>query len=90
VDPHGAEIPVDSKRIVAGAIVRVSLLREGHQAIVRRLGPAATMLPLAIGRQIRVGPRRPDHATWTIDLDDGSVVALDHRQADDVLVELRD
>lgn len=90
VDPHGAEIPVDSKRLVAGAIVRVSLLREGHQAIVRRLGPAATMLPLAIGRQIRVGPRRPDHATWTIDLDDGSVVALDHRQADDVLVELCD
>ncbi len=90
VDPHGAEIPVDGKRIVAGALVRVSLLREGHQAIVRQLGPAAATLALSVGQPIRVGPRRPDPITWTIDLADGSVVALDHRQADDLLVELRD
>jgi ABC-type Mn2+/Zn2+ transport system permease subunit/Mn-dependent DtxR family transcriptional regulator len=90
VDPHGAEIPVDGKRIVAGALVRVSVLREGHQAVVRRIGPAASGLPLSVGQRIRVGPRRPDHTTWTIDLADGTVAALDHRQADDVLVELSD
>lgn len=90
VDPHGAEIPVDGKRIIAGAIVRVSMLREGHQAIVRRLGPSTNTSLLALGQSIRVGPRRPDHSTWTVELPDGEIASLDHRQADDVLVELRD
>ncbi|MCG8585299.1 MAG: metal ABC transporter permease [Pirellulales bacterium] len=89
-DPHGSEIPQDFEHVVPGNIVDLSLLREGNQATIESLGPAAAHLPLSVGMTIRVGPRTGDGETWNIALPDGQSLDVPHVQADDVMVRVED
>ena len=87
-DPHGATIPEDAQACAPGAEVRVSLLREGRTATVTALEEPALDSGMAIGMQIRVGPRSRDGQQWNLIVPDGRVFCLDHRTADAVMVRI--
>ena len=87
-DPHGAEIPEDFVHLVPGAQVKVSLLREGHEAIVTHLESAVAPTSLEIGMRVRAAPRSKDGKLWTLLLPNGERLQLDHTMADAVTVEL--
>ncbi|MBW3598938.1 MAG: metal ABC transporter permease [Planctomycetes bacterium] len=87
-DPHGAEIPEDATLLAPGRQVKASLLREGRTATVADVQTAAEDTPLAPGIKITCGPRREGDAVWTVFLDDGREVLLDHAAADAVTVVL--
>jgi len=87
-DPHGSEIPEDVEHLVPGAEVKVSLLRQGHRATVRDVGAAALESRLSRGMQVTAGPRRAEGKTWTLLLDDGRTIELDHHAADAITVVL--
>lgn len=88
IDPHGSIIPQDDQAL-AGEF-RASLLREGDRAEIRRLLPAARGLPLRIGQSITMGRRSDDGATWNLILGNDQILALNHHQADDIIVQLID
>ncbi|MEK6238424.1 MAG: metal ABC transporter permease [Planctomycetales bacterium] len=88
-DPHGAEIPEDFVHLVAGQVIKASLLREGHAAVVESVDSSLDS-PLEPGMRIRVGPRQEQETKWTILLPDGSEVRLDHDAADSVHVRVSD
>jgi manganese/iron transport system permease protein/iron/zinc/copper transport system permease protein len=85
-DPHGAEIPEDNILTAPGRHFNVSLLREGRAATVVEVHGAAEHTPLAPGMRIVAGPRLEGDAVWTVILDDGRAVQLDHQAADAVNV----
>ncbi len=87
-DPHGAEIPEDFVHLVPGQQVNASLLRQGHRAVVREILPPAEETGLRPGDTIAAGPREKGGEIWTFERTDGTVVRLDHDEADAVLVEL--
>ncbi len=87
-DPHGAVIPEDIDRVVPGATVRLSLLREGHRGTIQELGSHAADSLLRIGMSVAVGPRREQGNLWTLQLADDTDVTLDHSAADDVNIRL--
>ena len=87
-DPHGAEIPEDFVHLVPGTEVKSSLLREGHQGVVTKVEPAAAVSGLQPGMKVRARQRGPDGSLWMFQLEDGSVVELDHDAADAVTVNL--
>jgi len=88
-DPHGSDIPEDFVHLIPGTHVNISLLREGHQAMIANVGQPAIKTGLAKGMQITIGPRRQDGQIWTVNAPDGSMVSLDHNQADSVSVILQ-
>ncbi len=85
-DPHGAEIPADAAATAPGKVVRLSLLREGRQAVVESCGPAAAATGLSRGEKIQMRARRDQGKTWVARRADGTEVLLSHAAADDVLV----
>ncbi len=87
-DPHGSEIPVD--RAAAAGKVLCSTLRDGDQAEIIRVGPAADSLALRSGHKVQMGPRLDQGRIWQVRLSDGSTVELDHDQADAVVVRVLD
>ena len=87
-DPHGAVIPEDIDRVVPGATVRLSLLREGHRGTIQELGSHAADSLLRIGMSVAVGPRREQGNLWTLQLADDTDITLDHSAADDVNIRL--
>jgi len=87
-DPHGADIPEDFFHLVPGTQVKVSLLREGHRAVVAELRPGADRTLLRVGMEVTAGPRSGDGKFWLLQLPDGKQVMLDHEAADEVMVTL--
>ncbi len=84
-DPHGAAIPEDFVHLVPGREVKAALLREGHRGTITTIGPHAAQLPLHPDMNITMGSRRDDNR-WTLILDDGKEVLLNHAEADAVTV----
>jgi len=87
VDPHGSEIPEDFVHLVPGTVVKSALLREGRGGVVETV-PDEFVGVLPKGTRVVAGPRRNDGRIWTLTLEDGSELALDHDQADEVQVRL--
>lgn len=86
-DPHGSTIPEDFVHLVPGAIVKASLLREGHQGTVTEL-LAGAPTDILVGQLIEMGKRSDDGRYWFFRDDRGSHHRLDHAAADAVLVRL--
>jgi manganese/iron transport system permease protein/iron/zinc/copper transport system permease protein len=86
-DPHGSAIPEDFVHLEAGEGVRLSLLREGHQATIESVGVGVGGGKLRPGQRISIGPRTRDEHRWTVVLADGSRLELDHQAADAVIVK---
>ena len=89
-DPHGSEIPEDFVHLVPGEIVKVSLLRAGHAGEVVEKLSAAAELPIPIGANIEMQSRSQDGKQWVLRSGDSGTVAIDHAQADALLVRLPD
>ena len=87
-DPHGTAIPLDEVQLRGKQSVRLSLLREGHRAVVQKVGKTAKLLGVQRGNRIQVGPRTDAGETWTITLESGHQLAVSHEQADDLMVKL--
>ncbi len=87
-DPHGAPIPQSSEDSVVGGICSLSLLRDGATVEVITLAGLETQLPLYAGMKITVGPRSADQSRWSIILEDGSRLVLDHEAADSLKVKI--
>jgi ABC-type Mn2+/Zn2+ transport system permease subunit/Mn-dependent DtxR family transcriptional regulator len=85
IDPHGKEIPSDP-RTTPGNVCTLSTLRENQTARVITVSPSAHNLPLREGSIVRLGPRTTDGTKWTVHLEDGATVLLDHKSADAVSV----
>ena len=85
-DPHGSKIPEDFVHLEADELIKSSILRDGHRATVRNV--QAPNLPFSPGDKIVAGPRSSDGRTWTFTKADGTVVKLDHDQADLIEVEI--
>lgn len=88
-DPHGSVIPEDFVHLVPGTEVIVSLLREGHRATITKIDAPAQDVSLEVGAAFTTGPRQPDGKHWTLILDDGQQILLDHKQADAVTALLQ-
>lgn len=84
-DPHGKEIPSDP-RTTPGNICTLSNLRENQVATVTAVGHEDSDLPFRQGSVLRVGPRTEDGTKWTVHLEDGTTLFLDHKTADAVSV----
>ncbi len=89
-DPHGAEIPEDFVHLVPGTEINASLLRRGHRATVTRIAQGADDLPVEVGAAVSVGPRQQAGKKWTLILEDGREVLLDHKTADSITVVLEE
>lgn len=87
-DPHGAEIPADAAHIRSDREFVLSLLREGDEAIVRRIDSAAESSGLEPGQRVTAGKRAKDGKVWTVTTDDGRTIELQHAEADAVRVQL--
>lgn len=85
-DPHGSEIPEDDTYLKTNREVLFSVLREGRKAKVLKVTAGGETLGLSSGELIRVGPRLHDDQIWTLIRADGSLMELDHNQADAVVV----
>ena len=57
--------------------------------MIANVGQPAIKTGLAKGMQVTIGPRRQDGQIWTVNAPDGSMVSLDHNQADSVSVILQ-
>jgi ABC-type Mn2+/Zn2+ transport system permease subunit/Mn-dependent DtxR family transcriptional regulator len=86
-DPHGSVIPEDFVHLVAGQVVKASLLRAGKGGMVVTLGPAAPQL-VRLGEVLRAGDRKNDGAIWTMFRENGELIELNHDQADSIEVRL--
>ncbi|MEM9940666.1 MAG: iron chelate uptake ABC transporter family permease subunit [Planctomycetota bacterium] len=86
-DPHGSQIPVNSKLKGARQLFVSSLLRKGDKAIVKDLLPVAGDLNVKVGQSIEAGDRADNGLVWTFVLDDGRTLMLNHEQADGVIVQ---
>jgi manganese/iron transport system permease protein/iron/zinc/copper transport system permease protein len=87
-DPHGSEIPADIVHLDQNVDVRVSMLRAGDRAEVRSIGAEQTGLELSVGQRIAVGPRVDGGQTWTLSVEGGPTLRVDHCQADSILVRV--
>ena len=87
-DPHGALIPEDFVHLIPGAEVKSSLLREGNQGVIKRLGDADPA-KLKVGMVITAGARSQEGTRWMFVLPDQSTVQLDHDTADSLIVEFQ-
>lgn len=87
-DPHGKTIPEDFVDLVPGAVVRASLLREGHCGTIEQVDHPAIVPLVTLGGHVVVGPRKQDGQIWTLRLADGRWLELDHLAADAVFVRL--
>lgn len=89
VDPHGSEIPENVQRLMSGAGVKLSLLREGYRVQVMELLPCSS-IPSAIqqGAILSVGPRSEDQELWSVCTENGVWLELDHQAADAVEVSV--
>jgi manganese/iron transport system permease protein/iron/zinc/copper transport system permease protein len=84
LDPHGSEIPAGPRD--AGELL-LSHLREGDQAQVLKIRPAAQAVGLRIGQFFTIGPRSADGKSWSIRTEHQEF-NLSHDQADAVIVSL--
>jgi len=87
-DPHGSDIPEDFVHLVPGQMIRASLLREGHRALVERVVNAPGAPALKVGMKITAGARQNNESLWTFVLPNGDEIQLDHDAADAVIVRL--
>lgn len=87
-DPHGAEIPEDFVHLEVGEGVKASLLREGHRAKIVAIDPTADRLGLQVGAIFTTGPRMKNQKQWTLLLEDGTSVHVEHEDADAITVDL--
>lgn len=87
-DPHGAKIPADRDSCVTGNVCTISVLQEGTSGAVELVRPAAANMGIRQGEVIRIGPRQQGNGAWTILLDDGREITLDHAAADAVDVRI--
>jgi manganese/iron transport system permease protein/iron/zinc/copper transport system permease protein len=85
-DPHGSEIPADPAQQNIDRLL-ASVLRDGDQAEVLKIGAAAAGMKLEPGMKIQMGARSNSGKTWTLKRPDGSVCELNHDQADAVIVK---
>ena len=87
VDPHGSEIPENVQRLMSGAGVKLSLLREGYQVQVMQLLTGDSLpAQIQVGALLTVGPRSEDHEIWNVCTENGDWIELDHLAADSVEV----
>jgi manganese/iron transport system permease protein/iron/zinc/copper transport system permease protein len=91
-DPHGSVIPNESE-LVYGKNLMLSLLRSGNRAVIVEFAKDASLpqlsLPqLSLGQEIEIGPRANQGQSWTVITEDGSILNLNHQQADAVIVQL--
>lgn len=87
-DPHGSEIPEDFVHIEAGGQIRLSLLREGDQAVIQEIGNLPHGSGLKVGTRIEIGPRVSSNR-WTAHvIGTDRVVEIDHETADAIFVVL--
>jgi manganese transport system permease protein len=87
LDPHGSEIP--ATQLQRDRTFMLSLLREGDQATIQQVLPAASSLGLRVGEKISVGPRSDNGKSWRVMAEKGSL-DLTHDQADAVWVRLKE
>ena len=87
-DPHGAEIPEDFVHLVPGQIVKVALLRSGHEGRIADVGDGIGKTSLRPGMHVVAQDRQDAGQTWVLKLPDGQLVRLNHSAADDISVEL--
>lgn len=86
-DPHGSVIPMDSSLSKTDEVL-ASLLRDGNRGTVQKIGTAAEGLGLSVGEEITMGERSDDGRIWTMMLENGKQIQLDHHQADAIVVRL--
>lgn len=87
-DPHGSEIPEDFVHIEGEGAFKASLLREGRTAIVKSVGRVKYPLQLKVGDRITAGPRSSDGLQWRFVKSNGTVIELDHDDADEIEVDV--
>ena len=87
-DPHGTAIPEDAHKLEIKGEVKVSDLREGHQARILNLLPDADGLSLQADEEITMGARSEDGKKWVVVLKNGEQSELNHDQADAVIVRM--
>ena len=81
-DPHGSIIPAERR----SAEVVCSVLREGDRATIVRVDREARGQGLKADIEITMGPRLQDGKIWSLKLNDGNSLELNHDQADAVWV----
>ena len=86
-DPHGSEIPRDTKKVRIGNVVRVSELRFGNVAVVTEVSGDVDSR-LTVGKEFTVGHRQKEGEAWLLTCEKGEQILLDHDQADMVFVEV--
>lgn len=87
-DPHGSEIPEDFEHLVPGNEVKVSLLREGHRAVITSLALGFEFDRLSVGMHVLAGERQDGGRLWTLHLPGDQTVQLNHDEADAITVRL--
>lgn len=85
VDPHGKEIP--ARILGPDEQVPLSMLREGHTAVIMDIPPSITELEK--GESVGTLAREDKGATWVVEKKDGTRVRLSHDHADRVLVTVK-
>jgi ABC-type Mn2+/Zn2+ transport system permease subunit/Mn-dependent DtxR family transcriptional regulator len=89
-DPHGSLIPENAIETNEGMVYPISSLREGRTVRIMEAGKEALFLNLHPGELVTIGPRKADDTLWTIRLQDGNEILLDHKTADSILVKAID
>lgn len=87
-DPHGTIIPADPALVGADKDFNSSLLRNGNQAVVQKVGTLAESFGLKPGDRVTMGPRAEGGKIWTLTTVDGRELKLNHKQADALIVRL--
>lgn len=83
-DPHGTEIPVD---LAKGQDAHMSsLMRDGEQAVIVAILPAAEQLDVNVGDRVTMGARSDEGSVWNLKTDRGQQISLNHDQADAIIV----
>ncbi len=89
-DPHGTTIPPDPERLLAGAEVMASQLRNGYRVEVIRVGNSISDGSISPGQIITFGERSDGGQAWSLIADGNRLFTLDHEQADDLIVRILD
>ncbi len=86
LDPHGSEIPADVSLLSAGAVVKLSAMRDGSSGEVT--GAGGLTPGIKPGDDIQVGPRRDEDRLWEVTVNGDQTLLLDHAAADSVEVRV--
>jgi manganese/iron transport system permease protein/iron/zinc/copper transport system permease protein len=89
-DPHGTTIPPDPERLLAGAEVMASQLRNGYRVEVIHVGKSISDGSISPGQIITFGERSDGGQAWSLIADGNRLFTLDHEQADDLIVRILD